>query len=88
MVSSKIERHFHIQLLKTPVWKNRFSHMGLLRGPHSTCKNDIIFACGSLKRPHGKIGFFSYGCLKEPYVKIKFEKFETSLSHSYELQIG
>jgi hypothetical protein len=31
---------------------------------------------------------FPYGPLKKPYAKIKIKKFETSVSHSYELQIG
>ncbi len=31
----------------------------------------------TLKRPHGKINFFLYGPLKEPYAKIKFQKFKT-----------
>ena len=46
---------------------------GRLDVKRSACKITLIFACGPLK---------------EPYVKIKFEKFETSVSHSYELQIG
>ena len=79
MASVQIERHFRIRLLKTPVWKNRFFHTGLLRDPHAKIRS-LLHAAHLSARIEKSI--FPYGRLKEPYAKIKFE---TSVSHSYEL---
>jgi hypothetical protein len=85
MASVKIERHFRRRPLKTPVWKNRFSHTCPLRGLYAKMRSFLHAAHLSARMEKS---IFPYGRLKEPYAKIKFEKFETSLSHSYELQIG
>jgi hypothetical protein len=73
VASVKIEGHFCIA---ARVWKNRFSHTGLFKTAHAAHLSARI-----------EKSIFPYGPLKEPYAKIKFEKFETSVSHSYELQI-
>nr|AAX96266.1 hypothetical protein LOC_Os11g25600 [Oryza sativa Japonica Group]ABA93369.1 hypothetical protein LOC_Os11g25600 [Oryza sativa Japonica Group] len=68
--------------LKWPVWKNRFSRTGLLRGQYAKMRS---FSLAAHLSDRMEKSIFPYGPLKEPYAKIKFEKFKTSLSHSYEL---